>query len=434
MSNNFTRRQLLAAGAALSCLTNPAELVFAADTSSTKVRVAVQKATREAVESGDVPGVVAQVWRKGELLADASAGLQNIERQQPMRSDAIFGLASMTKPVTVALALQLVDEGKLKLDDPITRWLPEFANPRVLRRPDGALDDTVPATRAITVEDLMTHRSGLAYGFLAMPPLGTALLGKLGFGIESTMTPDQWLKALAEFPLVYQPGERFNYGHSIDVLGFLAARVSGKDLGSAMREKLFAPLGMVDSGFWIPPEKRGRMAGFYISTQPGQFSAGSVGGFTTDKPSAFASGGQGLASTAGDYLRFARMLLHGGQLDGVRVLKATTVQRMRSNQFSAEQRKMPFVGGTPFNQGFGLGMAVIIEPSQPGMVTGGMGTFGWPGAFGGWWQADPQADMVLIWLQQCTPAPPQPGAGLPRMPGTQGTQQFRQAVYDTIKG
>jgi CubicO group peptidase (beta-lactamase class C family) len=334
----------------------------------------------------------------------------------------------------VALALRLVDEGRLSLDSPITRWIPEFAQMRVLRRPDSPLDDTVPAKRAITVEDLMTHRAGLAYGFLTPPPLGAALLARVGMGIDSDLTPDAWLKCLSELPLVFQPGERFNYGHSIDVLGFLAARVLGQDLGSAMRERVFAPLGMVDTGFWIPPEKRSRMATFYTSTQPGEFKPSNVRGFTADKPSECVMGGQGLVSTAADYLRFARMLMKEGKLDRVRVLKAETVRMMRSNRITDEQRKFPFVAGAPFTQGFGLGMSVVVDAKQPGVVSGGVGTFGWPGAFGGWWQADPQADMILLWLQECTPAPPQPGAAMPRLPGQQGSMQFRKTVYDSING
>jgi CubicO group peptidase (beta-lactamase class C family) len=420
------------AAASLAVALASSNIAFAGTIVAAKQRQAVEQAARTAVESGDIPGVVAQVWRRGELCCDVAAGMLDVERKVPMVCSAIFGIASMTKPVTVALALRLMDEGKLKLGDPITRWLPEFARMQVLRRPDGPLDDTVSAKRPITVEDLMTHRAGLAYGFLAQPPLGSALLARVGMGIDSAMTPDGWLKSLAELPLIFQPGERFNYGHSIDVLGFLAARVLGQDLGEAMREKLFEPLGMADTGFWIPPEKRSRMATFYISTQPGEFTPANVGGFTADRPAAYASGGQGLVTTAADYMRFARMLMHDGKLDRVRVLKAETAQTMRSNRFTDEQRKAPFVAGAPFNQGFGLGMSVVIDAKQLGVVAGGIGTFGWPGAFGGWWQADPEADMILLWLQECTPAPPQAGAAMPRLPGMQGAIQFRRAVYDTI--
>jgi CubicO group peptidase (beta-lactamase class C family) len=176
MSDRITRRRLIAAGAALSCaaaIPSGARIAFAQQ-GSARLRSAVEQAARAAVDSGDIPGVVAQVWRGGELAASATAGWLDVESKTPLASSAIFGLASMTKPVTVALALRLVDEGKLELDEPITRWAPELGAMRVLRRPDGPLDDTVPAARPITIEDLMTHRSGLAYGFLTPPPLGTA--------------------------------------------------------------------------------------------------------------------------------------------------------------------------------------------------------------------------------------------------------------------
>ncbi len=420
--------------AAFAAALGSANIALARRTEAAKLREAVEHVARSAVESSDIPGVVVQIWREGELCCDVAAGMRDLERKVPMDRSTLFGIASMTKPVTVALALRLVDEGKIRLDDSITRWIPEFAQMRVLRRPDGPLDDTVPAQRSITVEDLMTHRAGLAYGFLTPPPLGAALLARVGMGIDSALTPDAWLKSLAELPLIFQPGERFNYGHSIDVLGFLAARVLGRDLGSAMNEKLFAPLGMADTGFWIPPEKRSRMATFYISTQPGVFAPANVRGFTAGKPEEYVSGGQGLVTTATDYLRFARMLLKDGKLDRTRVLKADTVRMMCSNRFTDEQRTFPFVVGAPFNQGFGLGMSVVIDANQPGAVSGGVGTFGWPGAFGGWWQADPQADTILLWLQQCTPAPPQPGGAMPRLPGQKGLMQFRKAVYDTIRG
>jgi CubicO group peptidase (beta-lactamase class C family) len=435
--NASLETQLPAEGTAASfaAALSSANIALARRTAAAKLEQAVKRVACAAVDSGDIPGVVAQVWREGETCCDVAAGMRDRERQLPMDHSTLFGIASMTKPVTVALALRLVDEGKLRLDSPITRWMPEFAQMRVLRRPDGPLEDTVPAERAITVEDLMTHRAGLAFGFLTPPPLGAALLARVGMGIDSDLTPDAWLQRLSELPLVFQPGERFNYGHSIDVLGFLAARVLGRDLASAMHEKLFAPLGMVDTGFWIPPEKRSRMATSYASPGPGEFIPSNVRGFTADRPSECAFGGQGLVSTAADYLRFARMLMNEGKLDRVRVLKAETVRAMRSNRITAEQRKFPFVAGAPFNQGFGLGMAVVIDSRQWGVVSGGTGAFGWPGAFGGWWQADPGARAILLWLQQCTPAPPQAGAALPRcLPGQQGLMQFRKTVYDSING
>jgi CubicO group peptidase (beta-lactamase class C family) len=397
---------------------------------SAKQQDAVRRCVRAAVDSGDVPGVVAQIWRKGELCCDVAAGSRDLERKSPMDGSTIFAIASMTKPVTVALALALLDEGKLRLEDPITRWAPEFGQMRVLRAPDGPLDDTVPAARSITVEDLMMHRSGLAYGFMSPGPLGPALSARLGMGIDSALTPDAWLKTLAELPLAYQPGERFNYGLSIDVLGLVAARVLGIRLRSALHERVLGPLGMTDTDFWISPDKRSRMASLYHSMRPGQFVHTQLPSFTADAPPEFVSGGQGLLSTASDYLRFARMLLHDGTLDGVRVLQPKTAQLLRSNRYTDVQRQQHLMMGRPFTPGIGLGVWVVVDATDPGAV-GGAGSFGWAGAFGGWWQADPQEDMILLWLQECAPGPPQPGAAMPHIPGMQALCQFRKAVYDT---
>jgi CubicO group peptidase (beta-lactamase class C family) len=391
----------------------------------------MERSARTAVESGDIPGVVAQVWRNGELCCDVAVGYRNVEHKIPMDRSTIFAVASMTKPVTVALALTLVDAGELRLDDPITRWAPEFGQMRVLRRPDGPLDDTIPAARPITVEDLMMHRSGLAYGFMSPPPLGAALIARLGMGIDSTLTPDEWLETLAELPLVYQPGERFNYGLSIDVLGLVAARVLGTSLRGAMQERLFGPLGMSDTDFWMPPEKRPRMASLYHSTQPGQFTPTQVPSFTADIAPDFVSGGQGMLSTAGDYLRFARMLLNDGEIDGVRVLQPATAQILRRNRYSDAQRQQHSMMGRPFTAGIGLGVWVITNAADPA-ATGSVGSFGWAGAFGGWWQADPQEDMILLWLQECSPALPRPGASMPRVPGQHALGQFRKAAYNTV--
>jgi CubicO group peptidase (beta-lactamase class C family) len=189
---------------------------------------------------------------------------------------------------------------------------------------------------------------------------------------------------------------------------------------------------MPDTDFWIAPAKRPRAARPCFSAQPGQFTPTHISALASAAPSAYASGGQGLLSTAGDYLRFARMLMNDGELEGVRVLKRETAQLLRTNRYSDAERKHPFVMGQPFTQGFGLGVSVVTDVSQPG-AAGGLGTFGWPGAFGGWWQADPQADLVLLWLQQCAPAPPQPGARMPRIPGMQAIGQFREAVYKSIR-
>jgi CubicO group peptidase (beta-lactamase class C family) len=383
-----------------------------------------------AVQTGDIPGVVALTWQSGEILDVHAAGVADVATGRPMEYSAIFPIASMSKPITVAAALRLLDQGKLRLEDPITRWAPEFANMRVLKRADGPLEETYPAPRAITIEDLMTHRSGFSYGFTSRGPLAAALLQTLGYGVHSPLNPDAWLAALAALPLACAPGERFEYGHSIDVLGFIVGRAAGSNLQDALHEELFEPLGMADTGFWVPPEKRDRLVVNTISSAPGAFVAAPIEGYTTPEPPSYASGGQGMVSTAADYLAFARMLLRAGETPGGQLLKAETVKLMITNRLTPAQRANTLMGMPLFaHGGLGLGVSVVIDAAGHS-VRGAAeaGAFGWPGAFGGWWQADPAADTILIWLQACLPPPPS-GGQLPRLPGAAALIEFQRAAY-----
>jgi CubicO group peptidase (beta-lactamase class C family) len=395
----------------------------------------LRAAAEEAVRTRDVPGVVTLVWQGGRILDLHAVGVADVASGQPMTPDAIFPIASMSKPVTVAAALRLMEQGKLRLEDPITRWAPEFADMRVLERPDGPLDATYPAPRAITVEDLMTHRSGLSYGFMSQGPLAAALLEAVGFGLSSSMGPDAWMAALAALPLACAPGERFEYGHSIDVLGFILGRAAGCSFPEVMRQVLFEPLGMADTGFWVPPDQRGRLVVNAGSPRPGEFVSEPIDSFVTPQPPAYASGGQGLLSTARDYLAFASMLVRGGEMADGRLLKAETMRLMSTNRLTPAQRQAPFMGMPLFAaRGFGLGMSVIVDAEANAnayMGAGEVGAFGWPGAFGGWWQADPARDAVLIWLQDCLPPLPQPGLP-PRMPGMMGQIGFQKAAYQAL--
>jgi CubicO group peptidase (beta-lactamase class C family) len=372
---------------------------------------------RLAVASGDIPGVVCLVWQGGKLLQVEAAGLRDIEKKLPVERKTIFRIASMSKPITSVIALKLMEQGVMRLEDPITKWAPEFAQMRVLRRPGGPLEDTYPAPRAITIEDLMTHRSGLSYGFTAKGPLAQALEARFGLKLESWRSSDEWMSVLASLPLSYPPGERFNYGHSTDVLGFIIGRAAGSSLREAMQELLFKPLGMVDTDFWIPPEKRGQAAVLYATSAPGRFTPMALDGFLNESPPVITAGGQGLVSTADDYLTFARMLLEGGAVDGKRVLSQESVRLMTTNRLTpAQRRDIQF--GIPFfmAQGFGLGVSVVDDPERNAwMGMGSRGSFGWPGLFGGWWQVDPQRQTVMLWLQQTMP--PQVPAGNSSMMG-----------------
>src|ERR1700733_12234751 len=180
----------------------------------------VAAAARNAVATGDIPGVVCLVWQGSKLVQLEVAGLRDIEKKLPVERDTIFRIASMSKPVTSVLAMMLIERGAMRLDDPITKWAPEFADMRVLRRPNAPLDETYPSPRAITIEDLLTHRSGLSYGFTSVGPIGYAHEDKLGAVLDSPHAPDEWLTRLASLPLSYPPGERFHYSHATDVLGF----------------------------------------------------------------------------------------------------------------------------------------------------------------------------------------------------------------------
>lgn len=354
----------------------------------------------QAIEAGLLAGAVTCVWHRGELLQLNALGHRDVESGLPMQTDTIFRIASMTKPVTVAAAMALAQDGKLALSDPITRWVPELADMQVLLDPSGPLDKTVPAQRPITVEDLMTHRSGLAYSFSVGGPISRAYAQ-----VSLRQDADDWLAEISRLPLMHQPGERLTYSHSTEVLGIALARIEGKSLQTVLFERIFEPLGMVDTGFFVTPEKRQRGATMYRLDEEAGLQHDAMGPVPVREPR-FCQGGASLVSTASDYLRFARMLLAGGELDGVRVLSEESVTLMRTDRLTDEQKRDPFLGA-PFwvGRGFGLNLSVVTDPSRSARLfgPGGTGTFGWPGAYGTWWQADPANDLILIYLIQNYP-------------------------------
>jgi CubicO group peptidase (beta-lactamase class C family) len=399
--------------------------------------VQIPPALQAVADAGDLSGFVTLIWRKGEVAQVNTIGCRDVGTSAPMTRDTLFRIASMTKPVTSIAALMLLEEGKLRLEDPITRWLPEFAGMRVLKDAGGPIEDTYPAPRDITVEDLMTHRAGLAYAFTSVGPIAQAHEDRLGPPLGTPLTPDEWLKALASLPLSYPPGERFHYSHATEVLGFLVARIEGKPLGQVLKDRIFSPLGMQDTDFWCPPQKRDRMARLY-RIDPETDRLQDVSFPHVDSQPAFEAGGGGLISTADDYLKFARMMLGKGEVDGVRLVKAETVGMMTRNRLTDAQRQIPFMG-IPFwmGQGFGLGVSVVTDPEkQAWMGAGSEGAFGWPGAFGTWWQADPAEDMVMIYLiQNSMPLGPDAAAQLAtgqRMGGRAALPVFQKLVYGAL--
>lgn len=354
---------------------------------------------RDACDTGLLAGVVTLVWHRGEVRQVNEIGYRDVGAALPMTRDTIFRIASMTKPVTVAAAMSLVDDGRLRLGDPIARWLPELAAPRVLLEPTGPLDATTTVREAITVGDLMTHRCGIGYGFSVSGPIAREYQ-RLPFG----RGPDAWLQALAALPLVNQPGERVTYGHGTDVLGVLLTRLTGVPLPQLLQERITGPLGMVDTGFCVSPQTRGRCATMY-RIDGDTLRDDAMGPVPIAVP-AFPNAGGGLMSTADDYLAFARMLLADGMFEGTQVLSAKSARAMRTDQLTDAQKRHPFLGA-PFwvGRGFGLNLSVVTDAakSQPLFGPGGAGTFGWPGAYGTWWQADPAEDLILLYLVQNSP-------------------------------
>ena len=359
------------------------------------------------VSAGQFAGAATLIWRDGRIVQSAAVGWRDIAAGLPIERDTLFRIASLSKPVTSVVALTLLEEGRFALEDPISRWAPEFVDMKVLRAVDGPLDETDSAARPITFEDLLTHRAGLTYGDFQTGPLARAYAEALGGDIDSEVSPDDWIAGLAALPLIDQPGAGFHYGCGIDLLGLLLARMEDAPLGEVMKRRLFDPLGMTDTCFTVPVGRRRRRAKMYGFDDSGRLTERTIGpgrSFMAERPEdmTFQSGGQGLWSTADDYLTFARLFLGAGAVDGVRILKPETMALMTTNRLSEAQRASARMLGMPVftGLGFGLGVAVVLNPEKAPSIRcrGAIGTVGWPGAFGGWWQADPVDQSVMIFL------------------------------------
>jgi CubicO group peptidase (beta-lactamase class C family) len=385
---------------------------------------ALTNAMQGYVERDEVAGVVSLVWRRGEIGYFEPLGLRDEAAQLPMERDTLFRIASMTKPVTSAAILMLIEEDRLALDTPISLWLPELAAPSVLRDPTGPLDETDPVRAPLTVLDLLTHRAGYAYHFTATGPLAEAYAAAFN-GIDARGDASAWLTRIAGLPLMFQPGSRWHYGIATDILGVLIERVTSMRLGEFFRTRIFEPLGMRDTAFWVPGAQLPRLATAY-GVEPGTRLR-----VVEDHPSAsrwanperFQGGGGGLVSTAQDYLQFARLLLGRGRVGSTRLLSHRSVDLMRSNFLTRDQRRVPAFGHVLWaGQGFGLGLSIVDDPAQQ-LPLGyrSMGSFGWPGAFGTSWFADPVEDMIGLMLIQRRAVEPFPMS-----------VDFERRVYDAI--
>jgi CubicO group peptidase (beta-lactamase class C family) len=393
-----------------------------------------QASIREAIDAGLLAGAVTLVWRAGEVMQVNELGYRDVEARLPMQRDTMFRIASMSKPVTVAAAMALVDQCRITLNDPVAKWVPELSEMRVMTDTRGSLDDTVAAERPITFDDLMTHRSGLAYAFSVPGPLARAY-GKLSHRQDQ----DGWLADLAVLPLAHQPGARLTYSVSTDVLGIALSRIEDRPLADVLSERIFEPLGMPDTGFSVGPTGRQRVATMYSLGENDTLNHDSMGPAPITDPT-LCSGGAGLWSTADDYLRFVRMLLAGGTVDGARVLSEESARLMRTDRLTDEQRRHPFLG-MPYwvGRGFGLNLSVVTDPAKSRQLfgPGGKGTFTWPGAYGTWWQADPSADLILLYLIQNQPdlsADASAVAGNTSLAKLQGVQpKFVRRTYQALE-
>jgi CubicO group peptidase (beta-lactamase class C family) len=371
---------------------------------------AVTAAMQAAVDRGDAAGVVTLLYRHGEVARVDAVGFQDEAAKTPMRRDTIFRIASMTKPITAVATLMLIEDGKFGLSTPVEKILPELADRKLLAGPTDSLNTAKPASHGIVVSDLLTHRSGIVTPDTAPGPLVEALKEA---DAARQIGPDEWIKRIGALPLAYEPGTRFNYGNSFDVLGVLVARASGMPLSDFLEARIFKPLGMKDTGFFAPPDKVTRLSvnyGVDPQTKNRVVADPADGHSRWAKPPAFPAGAGGLVSTADDYLAFAKMLLGKGRSADVRLLSHETVALMTANWLTAEQRKMPFSGFEFWaGQGFGLGVSVVDDVARQARSPFGYssaGSFGWPGAWGTWWQADPKEDMEQIFMIQLPAADP----------------------------
>jgi CubicO group peptidase (beta-lactamase class C family) len=358
------------------------------------------------VESGQVPGLVALV-QHGDRQHVETLGTMAFGSTEPMRRDTIFRLASTTKPITAVGAMILVEECKVRLDDPVDTWLPELKDRRVLRTIESPLDDTIPAKRPITLRDLLTYRSGYGeVGFLSPTcPLQKAMAeARLPLSTwPFDGTPDEFMRRLGALPLAHQPGERWLYHMGGEILGVLISRIAGKSLGAFLHERIFEPLGMLDTSFHVPEGKRSRLPTCYGTDMiTGELVVlHEAGGGYAAQPCAFESGAGGLVSTVDDLLALSRALLARNAHDGERILSRPAIELMTMDHLTAEQKgASPFFDNFWDTRGWGLGLSIVTARHD---LADGPGRFGWDGAFGTSWYVDPKEELVGIFMTQRRP-------------------------------
>jgi CubicO group peptidase (beta-lactamase class C family) len=358
------------------------------------------------VADGKFAGMITAVARRGQLAYLETCGKMDLAASKPMQADTIFRIYSMTKPLTSTAIMMLYEEGRFQLDDPISRFLPMFKQMRVYVGGMRGKMDTAPAAREITFRDLLTHTSGLTYAFMEATPVDAAYrANKVDFQTQDATLPEM-MERLVKIPLLADPGTAWNYSVATDVLGALVETVSGIPFDRFLKERITDPLGMRDTGFYVPEAAHSRLAANY---QPGKDGLELIDDPKTSrylKPRKLCSGGGGLVSTAADYLRFCDFLRRKGELDGVRLLGRKTVEYMTTNHLPGDMAAM---GQPRFSEssyegiGFGLGFSVTLDPAKA-QIIGSPGEYAWGGAASTAFWVDPREDMAVVMLTQLMPS------------------------------
>ena len=360
------------------------------------------------VDRGEMAGIVILIARHGKIIHLNAIGYRDIAKQRKLEADSIFRIYSMTKPITSVALMMLYEEGRFQLTDPVMKYIPEFANLRVLRNHEGPADDTVPVVHAPTIQDIMRHTAGLTHGLDSADVTDSQYIKANVLGVDVSLADE--MTRLSKIPLRYQPGTRFVYSIAPDVQARLVEVLSGMSFDEFLAKRLFGPLGMSDTGFWVPAEKASRLATVYWDKDGKLVSLDDVHGHPDGsavmEPSSVNSytadhkrkgGAFGLVSTAEDYWRFAQMILNGGVLDGARILSPQTVNYMSINHLGPIP--MEALDGRPSGLGFGLGFAVIEDPAQVG-YTSNAGSLFWWGLADTYFWVDPKEDLVVVAMTQ----------------------------------
>ena len=375
----------------------------------------IPKKLQPFIDNGQVPGFISVVARDGKVVHFDTQGMMDVERRKPMRPDTIFRMASMTKPITGVAVMILVDEGKIDLQDPLSKYIPEFADLQVLVENEDGTTKTVPADKPITLWHLMTHTSGLAYPWPTYGPVARMYIER-GLTAEAlyTMSAEEGAKRVASVPLFRHPGVEFNYGFSMDMLGRVVEVVTGRRFGDFLEERIFGPLGMKDAGFYVPADKVDRLAANYGPHDGKMRLIDDPATSRLLKVPSMDSPGGGLVSTATDYLRFAQMLVNGGELDGVRILSEDAVNEMTTEQLGPEYGDIPLASlvshasviplwKTPaIGVGFGYGGAVVKE-GYGQTQRGSAGQYSWGGGASTAFWIDREQHLVSLVLTQLSP-------------------------------